>query len=75
MINKRTRYVRAMNIVMASADQGLVSSHYGEDPDYFALRRKRVDGVEIVCSQAYPGTDGWDTIDNDSVIELERAGI
>ena len=50
-----------------------MSSHYGEDPDYFALRRKRLDGLEIVCSQVYPGTDGWDTIDNGSVIELESA--
>ena len=67
VINKRTRYVRAMNIVMASPGQGLVSSHFGEDPNYFALRRKTEDGLQIVCSEPYPGTDGWETVENGAV--------
>ena len=64
VITKRTRYVRAMNIVMASAEQALVSSHFGEDPDYFQMHTRTQDGVEVVCSEIYPGTDGWAAVPN-----------
>ncbi|MCB1740590.1 MAG: hypothetical protein KDK91_09485 [Gammaproteobacteria bacterium] len=64
VIERRSRYVRAMNIVMASADQALISSRYGEDPDYFQLRTRVMDGVRVISSQPYPGSDDWQLIDN-----------
>ena len=74
VINKRTRYVRAMNIVMASADQGLVSSHFGEDPEYFQLRTLDEDGLSIVCSEVYPGSDEakWGKVENGTTYSVEN---
>jgi predicted glutamine amidotransferase len=54
IINRRTRYVRAMNMVVADREQAVVSCHYGEDPDYFQLRHTRRDGLDVVCSRSYP---------------------
>jgi len=54
IINRRTRYVRAMNMVVVDAEQAVVSCHYGEDPHYFQLRHTRRDGLDVVCSERYP---------------------
>lgn len=74
VINKRTRYVRAMNIVMASAERGLVSSHFGEDSAYFQLRSLNKGGLEIVCSEVYPGSDEqlWGRIENGATYSFEN---
>jgi glutamine amidotransferase len=64
MIESRTRYVKAMNIIVSDAAQAWACSLFSEDPEYFTLHRKREGGVEIVCSEPYPGTDGWDKIEN-----------
>lgn len=74
IINKRTRYVRAMNIVMASTTAAMVSSHFGEDPEYFQLQRKQQAGLDIVCSEPYPGTTGWEAIPNGQTLTMNWAG-
>ena len=79
-IGRRTRYVRAMNIVMANRDQAVFSSHYGENPDYFQLHRGALGETQIVVSQPYPeqlladagwaeGVE-WKRIDNGTVHAL-----
>ena len=64
VIDKRTRYIRAMNIIMANATTVCVSSLYNEDPAYFQLHEKHSDGLRIVCSQSYAGESDWTLIDN-----------
>jgi len=54
IINRRTQYVRAMNILMSDGDQCLVSSTYNEDPGYFQMHRSVHNGIERVCSEPYP---------------------
>ena len=53
IINRRTQYVRAMNILMSDGKQCLVSSTYNEDPDYFQMHRSVHAGVERVCSEPF----------------------
>lgn len=67
VIAKRTRYVRAMNIVMASDRARFLASVFNEDPDYFQMRRKTANGTDIVCSEPYPGESGWRTVANGAV--------
>ena len=56
LIEKRTRYVRAMNIVVVDAALRVtVASRFNEDPDYFQLRRATVGGADVLCSEPYPG--------------------
>jgi glutamine amidotransferase len=64
VINRRTRYVRAMNIIVADGKRAVVSCHYSEDPDYFQLCCTHRGGLDIVCSEAYPGQRGWERIAN-----------
>ncbi len=56
-IERRTRYLRAMNIVVADR-AGLVhvASRFREDPEYFQMHTTMVDGARVLCSEPYPGT-------------------
>lgn len=78
IILRRSRYVRAMNIVMASTGESLVSSHFGEDPDYFQLHAARAGDVAVVCSQPYPADAApelanlrWRPVDNGTAATLD----
>ena len=54
-IRKRTRYVRAMNLIVADAARRVhFATRFSEDPDYFRLHAARRDGVRILCSAPYP---------------------
>ena len=70
VIEKRTRYVRAMNFVIADLDHGYIASFYGENPDYFQLHHKRNEHIDLICSSPYPGERGWRTIDNRTILTL-----
>jgi glutamine amidotransferase len=64
IINRRTTYVRAMNIIMADKNTQLVSSTFGEDPGYFQMRRSTQEGILRICSEAFAGESHWQPIDN-----------
>ena len=70
VIEKRTRYVRAMNFIMASLHSSYLATVSGENPDYFQLHRRRTLGLELVCSVPYPGERDWQPIDNHTVTAL-----
>jgi len=70
VIEKRTRYVRAMNFIMASLDCSYLATVFGENPDYFQLHRRREPGLELVCSVPFPGERNWQVIDNHTVTAL-----
>ncbi len=70
IIEKRTRYVRAMNFIMADRRSAYLTAIFGEDPGYFQLHRRRENGIDRVCSVAYPGEKNWQAIDNHSVDAL-----
>jgi predicted glutamine amidotransferase len=64
VIEKRSRYVRAMNIVLADGERAWASSLFSESPDYFTLHRKSENGVRTICSEPFPGEAGWEPLDN-----------
>lgn len=54
-IEKRTRYVRAMNLIVADAARRVhFATRFSEDPDYFRMHASRRDGARILCSAPYP---------------------
>jgi glutamine amidotransferase len=65
-IHKRTRIIRAMNIIMTDAQQLYVSSFYTAASTYFQMAVKRGDAV-IICSEPFAGETGWQTLPNDSL--------
>lgn len=57
VIEKRTDYLRAMNIVIANHNKAIVSSRFSEDPEYFGLHSFSGPKIEGVCSFQYSSSD------------------
>ncbi|MDZ7840777.1 MAG: class II glutamine amidotransferase [Gammaproteobacteria bacterium] len=71
IIQRKTRYVRAMNFFLAGRSSVYICSLFNEDPDYFQLREAEIEGARVVCSDAYPGSGyPWRKIPNRSVETL-----
>lgn len=69
VIRRRTRYVRAMNIMLSDGHQIAVGSTFSEDPDYFTMYRRGGGAGDqlVICSDRWPGTSGWTPIGNGEV--------
>ncbi len=66
LIRNRTRYIRAMNIIMVKERAIYLSTFFSEDEEYFTIRYK--EGPELViCSEVYPSEEGWRGIANETV--------
>jgi len=70
LIRKRTKYVRAMNIIMADEQRAYLASIFNEDPDYFTLHYSQDEGRLIVASDPLPGDERWGKIANGTVRAL-----
>ena len=67
-IVQRTRYVRAMNIIMLEKPETIaVSTLFNEDPAYFTMHMKQTPSELIICSEQYPNETGWIAIHNTTV--------
>jgi predicted glutamine amidotransferase len=71
VINKRSRYIKAMNVILSDKQKSCLATQYSEDPDYFTMSYKRSDGFLIICSEAYPEQNGWVKISNHTVKEFK----
>ena len=70
VIEKRTRYIRAMNMILATPERSMLATLYNENTDYFQMHRTVVNGLDIVCSEAYPLDEAWHPIENRTIMEL-----
>lgn len=73
-IERRTRYVRAMNVVLAEPSQVHVASRFAEAPEYFQMHKGRAGDAQVVCSQPYParfGPSEWTRVANGTVETFE----
>ena len=71
VINKRSRYVRAMNIILSDKKKDYVATLFNEDPDYFSLHIKKSEESLIVCSEPYPTETDWKKIPNHTIEVFE----
>lgn len=67
IIRKRSKYVRAMNIIIAEKERSYVTSFFNEDPDYFTLHASHARGKTIVASDPLPGLEQWEELPNGTV--------
>jgi glutamine amidotransferase len=67
IIEKRSAYVRAMNLVIADVEKAVAATLFNEDPDYFTLRLKKDDRKLMLCSEPFPGESGWTDTPNRSI--------
>lgn len=59
IITKRTRYVKAMNILISDAQQIYAATQFQERPAYFTLYHKKIKDMAFVCSDPFPGEKDW----------------
>jgi glutamine amidotransferase len=67
IIRKRSKYIRAMNIIIADKERGYLACFFNEDPDYFTLHRSGGPDKTIVASDPLPGDEHWEAISNGTV--------
>ncbi len=69
-IERRTRYMRAMNLIVADTARRVhFASRFRENPGYFQMHAAHFDGARILCSKPYPDTIGridWTPVENGS---------
>lgn len=71
LIKKRSTYIRAMNIIIADNNSTYVYSHFNEDDEYFTMHIKKSEDEIVVCSDPFFNDDGWNPIENNSLMELK----
>lgn len=67
IIKKRSRYIKAMNIIMADQERAYVTSEFNEDAEYFTLHYKKTSDDLIISSEEYPGESAWQKIEPNKV--------
>ncbi len=67
IICKRTKYVRAMNIIIADKRNAYVASVFNEDPDYFTMHYSQNGEKIMVASEALPGDEPWEKLASGTV--------
>ncbi|MBM4185983.1 MAG: hypothetical protein FJ206_01600 [Gemmatimonadetes bacterium] len=80
VVARRTRYLRAMNLVLASSAIFRVVTRFGVDHEYFTMHRATVDDRVIVSSEPWPAESAglhrmapaprWEPIPNGTILEL-----
>ena len=70
IIVRRTRYVRAMNMIIADKENVYVGSVYNEDPEYFRLRALGDSEGFTVSSETVAEGPAWRMVPNDTVERL-----
>jgi predicted glutamine amidotransferase len=67
IIEKRSRYIRAFNMIMANKESAFLASYFNEDPDYFAMYHKHTSSEVLICSEPYPEEHDWKKIENRTI--------
>lgn len=67
IIEKRSKYIRAMNIIMADKKKAYLSSLFNEDDDYFTMQVKKDNEKLVICSDPFPNENDWQKIENRTV--------
>lgn len=72
VIQKRTRYIRAMNFILADRENVYICSLFNEAPGYFQLRECEMEGVQVVCSERYFSESyDWRDVANGTIRRIE----
>lgn len=71
VINKKTRYVRAMNIILSDNERIYLNHLYNEDPEYFNMLISLNESKTIVCSERLDIIDDWKLLPNNSIRVIE----
>ncbi len=70
IIEKRSAYIRAMNIIIADYQQICIASLFNQEPDYFTMYQQRSTDSLVVCSEPFAAESGWQPVANRTKKEL-----
>lgn len=70
IIDKKTSYIRAMNIIMCSKENVYLYSKFNEDPDYFTMYFKNDKNTLVISSMPLKGIDSMIKIGNNSLTKF-----
>jgi glutamine amidotransferase len=71
IVQRRSAYVRAANIVIGDGEKLYLHSSYREDPEYFTMHMRKTADEVLVCSERYaPEADGWAPVRNGEFMEV-----
>jgi glutamine amidotransferase len=71
IINDRSKYIRAMNIIIADKKKVVITTQFNEDEDYFTMNYKKSEDVLIICSERLDETK-WEKVPNNSILEFDE---
>jgi len=66
-LKERTRYIRGLNIILATKNNVYLNSVYGEDDTYFTMFIKEKNGMLSVCSEPYGNKEDWRALPNNVI--------
>jgi glutamine amidotransferase len=67
LLQVRSKYIRAMNIMIADMANVYVASYFNEQPDYFTMHRCNGLHRLIIASDPLPGDDAWEPVGRNTV--------
>lgn len=70
IVQKKSDYIRAMNIVITDGSKLYVSSLFNENPDYFTMYYAIGDEKQIVCSETFGSEYNWLPIENGEMMVI-----
>jgi predicted glutamine amidotransferase len=69
-LKKRSRYIRAANIIIAGEGQCHWVSLFNEDHEYFTMHTKQENGLRIISSAPYFDDSNWAAINRGTIGEI-----
>jgi glutamine amidotransferase len=70
LLRRRSRHIRAVNLILTDGRRAWVSSYFSEQPEYFTLHISRRPGLVAICSEALGGDRDWSELPNGTIEEL-----
>jgi predicted glutamine amidotransferase len=71
ILEKRVRYIKAINFIIADKKDAYVVSYFNEDNDYFTMHYKQTQYHLVICSEKLDETDDWIAIENKTIRKFE----
>lgn len=71
IINDRTKYIRAMNIIIVDKNKVVLTTQFNEDEEYFTMNYKQSEDELIICSDPLDETK-WEKVPNNSLLEFNE---
>ncbi len=70
ILKNKSKYVRAMNFIVAEPNRAWLSTEFNENAEYFQMYEKHMGEIHIISSAPYENENDWTPIANHTVREI-----